>query len=314
MDRTVKAGHPHPLPVGLGLPEKVPGRSSAVRALARWHSNVPATLGGGGRLISGIVLATAAMSFPPAGHAATWADPAKTLRVVMEFDVAGFDPAATQDIYSGTIESRIFDALYVWDYLARPYRFVPSVAAAMPEISADGRTWKIRLKQGIYFAPNPAFGGNRRELTAPDFVYSWKRLVDPRLHSPTVDLLEGKLVGLDAAIAAARASGRFEYDIEIEGLKLIVTHFNSPWSNPTTLYCTILAMCSCVPLHGRWSRNTVMCRAASWIIRSAQAPIALRIDGTDRRSSSRPIQTTVKTTFLQHLRTRMPKRERWQQR
>ena len=178
-------------------------------------------MGRGSRLISGIAIATAVTCVPVLGHTATWADPAKTLRVVMEVDVTGFDPAATQDLYSGTIEARIFDALYVWDYLARPYRPVPSVAAAMPEVSADGRTWTIRIKPGIYFAADPAFGGKRRELTARDFVYSWERLVDPRVHSPWVDLLERKLVGLDAAIAKARAVGRFDYDAEVEGLKAL---------------------------------------------------------------------------------------------
>src|SRR5512146_997968 len=179
------------------------------------------TMGRGSRLISGIAIATAVTCVPVLGHTATWADPAKTLRVVMEVDVTGFDPAATQDLYSGTIEARIFDALYVWDYLARPYRPVPSVAAAMPEVSADGRTWTIRIKPGIYFAADPAFGGKRRELTARAFVYSWERLVDPRVHSPWVDLLERKLVGLDAAIAKARAVGRFDYDAEVEGLKAL---------------------------------------------------------------------------------------------
>jgi ABC-type transport system substrate-binding protein len=139
----------------------------------------------------------------------------------MEIDVTGFDPAATQDLYSNTIEMRIFDALYVWDYLARPYRLVPSVATAMPEISSDGRVWTIRIRPGIYFAADAAFGGKKRELTAHDFVYSWKRLLDPRVRSPNVDLLEGKLVGLDAAITKARASGRFDYDAEIEGLKAL---------------------------------------------------------------------------------------------
>ena len=163
---------------------------------------------------------TLALSSQP-GSAAPWADPAKTLRVAFEIDVTGFDPAATQDLYSNTIEMRIFDALYVWDYLARPYRLVPSVAAAMPEISPDGRTWKIRLKPGIYFARDPAFEGKKRELTAHDFVYSWKRVVDPRVRSPNVDLLEGKLVGLDAAVAKAKATGKFDYDAEIEGLKAL---------------------------------------------------------------------------------------------
>jgi oligopeptide transport system substrate-binding protein len=83
-------------------------------------------------------------------------------------------------------------AIYVWDYLARPYKFVPSIATGMPEISADGRVWTIRIRQGIYFADDPAFAGKKRELTAADFVYGWKRIVDPRVRSPNSDLLEGK--------------------------------------------------------------------------------------------------------------------------
>jgi ABC-type transport system substrate-binding protein len=181
--------------------------------------NVPSSLPH--RLLCGILVGAGLAFAPLAGEAGSWGDPAKTLRVAMEVDVTGFDPAATQDLYSFTIDARIFDALYVWDYLAPPYRFVPSVAAAMPEISSDGRTWTIRIKPGIYFASDPAFGGKKRELTAQDFVYSWKRLLDPRVHSPTVDLLEGKLVGIDAAIAKARASGRFDYDSQIDGLKAV---------------------------------------------------------------------------------------------
>jgi ABC-type transport system substrate-binding protein len=91
----------------------------------------------------------------------------------------------------------------------------------MPEISPDGRVWTIRIRQGIYFAEDPAFGGKKRELTAADFVYAWKRIVDPRVRSPNSDLLEGKLVGLDAAIAKAKATGRFDYDAEIQGLRTI---------------------------------------------------------------------------------------------
>src|SRR5881398_3712955 len=94
---------------------------------------------------SNVVLMVVATLVSGSLTAATWADPAKILRVNFIIDVTGFDPAGTQDLYSNTIEARIFDSLYVWDYLARPYRFVPSVAAAMPEISADGLTWLIRI-------------------------------------------------------------------------------------------------------------------------------------------------------------------------
>ena len=110
-------------------------------------------------LAAALAIALLATSAP--ARAASWADPAKTLRTAFEIDVTGFDPAATQDLYSNTIESRIFDALYEWDYLARPYRYVPSVAAAMPEYSADGKTWTIRIKPGIHFSDDPALSTGR---------------------------------------------------------------------------------------------------------------------------------------------------------
>ena len=80
----------------------------------------------------------------PAG-AADWADPDKVLRVAFVTDISGIDPAGTQETLANAVQNRIFDALYVWDYVARPYRFVPSVATAMPDISADGRVWTIRI-------------------------------------------------------------------------------------------------------------------------------------------------------------------------
>ena len=167
-----------------------------------------------------IALLAAIVTFiAPPGVAADWADPAKVLRIAFPTDVSGLDPAGTQETYATAVEGRIFDALYVWDYLARPNRFVPSIATGMPEISADGRVWTIRIRSGIYFADDPAFAGKKRELTATDFVYAWKRIVDPRVRSPNSDLLEHKIVGLDAAVAKAKSSGRFDYDAEIQGLR-----------------------------------------------------------------------------------------------
>src|SRR6185369_966907 len=110
-------------------------------------------------------------------------------------------------------------ALYDWGYLERPYALVPSIAAGMPEYSADGRTWTIRIKRGIHFADDPAFNGRKRELIAADVVYSWKRLVDPRVRSPNADLVRGKFVGLDTAAAKAKDGGRFDYDADVEGLR-----------------------------------------------------------------------------------------------
>jgi len=75
---------------------------------------------------------------PHVGSAATWADPAKVLRVALPSEITGLDPAAAGDGYSNAVEREIFDALYVWDYLERPYRLVPGVALAMPDILPEG--------------------------------------------------------------------------------------------------------------------------------------------------------------------------------
>jgi ABC-type transport system substrate-binding protein len=107
----------------------------------------------------------------PAADTPRWADPAKTLRVMFPIAETGFDPAPSQDYYSGNINRLMFDALYEPDYLARPYRWAPNTATGMPEISPDAVTWTIHIKPGIHFADDPVFKGAKRELTAEDYVY-----------------------------------------------------------------------------------------------------------------------------------------------
>jgi len=149
------------------------------------------------------------------------ADMSKTLRTAFIVAETGFDPAASSDIYSDSVQRAIFDSLYGFDYLTRPYRRTMLTAAAMPEVTNEGRTWTMRVRPGIYFADDPAFKGKKRELVAADYVYSWKRLLDPRVRSPFAWYLEGKIVGADAVIDAAKKTGHFDYDAPIEGLMVL---------------------------------------------------------------------------------------------
>jgi len=153
-----------------------------------------------------------------AASSAGFADPAKVLRVSMEGEEAGFDPQAVGDVYSQTVTGAIFEALYQYDYYGGA-RIVSRTAADLPEISADGRTWIIRLKHGIRFSDDPAFKGGPRELTAQDYIYAWKRLLDPRVRSPNSEILADRLSGARAAINKAQEGGRFDYNAELEGLR-----------------------------------------------------------------------------------------------
>lgn len=151
------------------------------------------------------------------------AQPEKVLRYAFRVAETGFDPAQLSDLYSRILAASIFDALYMYDYLARPFKVVPNVADGMPEVSADFRTWTVKLRKGIHFASDPAFNGQKRELTAHDFVYSFKRIADPKTKSPSFSSLnEEKFIGLAALRKAAEQPGaKFDYDTEIEGIRAL---------------------------------------------------------------------------------------------
>ncbi len=149
------------------------------------------------------------------------ADMSKTLRGEFRIAESSFDPAAAWDAASAAVVEHILDSMLEYEYLARPVRLKPNTLERLPEISADGAVYLCRIRKGIYFAPDPAFGGKRRELVAADYAYSLKRLLDPALRSPWAWLVEGKLIGGDALVARAKAGARFDYDAPLAGLEIV---------------------------------------------------------------------------------------------
>ncbi|MEM4990526.1 ABC transporter substrate-binding protein [Collimonas sp. H4R21] len=147
------------------------------------------------------------------------ADPSKVVRVALEAPDDGFDLVRTYNAYSNWVAEAIFERLLTYDYLARPAKLVPQAAEAMPEVSDGGKSYVFHIRKGIYFAPDPAFKGVRRELTAQDYAYSFKRFLDPKNRSPSANVLEGKIAGMDEAVAKAKKSGRFDYDAPVAGLQ-----------------------------------------------------------------------------------------------
>ena len=146
------------------------------------------------------------------------ADPNKILRYVFPVAETGFDPAGTQDLYSAHVHNSIFEGLYTYDYLASPLKLVPRTAVALPDVSQDGLTYTFKIQKGIYFAKDAAFKGKARELTAQDYVYSYKRLLDPALRSPNSWLFDGKFLGMDKVLEQAKKTGKFNYDLPVTGL------------------------------------------------------------------------------------------------
>ncbi|MEP7206980.1 MAG: ABC transporter substrate-binding protein [Casimicrobiaceae bacterium] len=204
--------------------------------LKRWRRDLVA-------VAAWAILGAIAGVVAPGAQAA--ADPAKVLRTYFPTGETGFDPARVSDRYSATINEAIFERLLTYDYLARPAKLVPMAAEGLPEVSADGRTFTFRIRKGVYFSPDLAFKGVKRELVAEDFVYSILRFFDPKIRSPYAFMLDG-IEGLTELGEAAQKAGRFDYDAKVPGLEAVdrytlrvrtkTTDFNLPFKLAHTSY------------------------------------------------------------------------------
>lgn len=142
-----------------------------------------------------------------------------TINAVLRANVKGLDPIRANDLYSSTVIAQIFEGLLQYNYLKRPFELQPGLAEAMPVVTDNGLTHTFKIKKGVKFQDNAAFkDGKGRELTSKDFVYSWRRLADPKNASEGFWIFDGKIKGLNEWAEAMKA-GKANYDTPIEGLQ-----------------------------------------------------------------------------------------------
>ncbi len=175
--------------------------------ISPWHPRL---------LLSGWAIITLAIVAPAPAQAA---DPNKVIRTPYQSSETNFDCAIESDEFTGTLCDNIFDSLLQYDHLARPVKLQGRAATGLPHISADGLTYTFKLKPGIFFTDDVSFGGKKRELIASDYIYSFKRILDPKLISKWQFLFDKKIVGGDELVAEAKQNGKFDYDKPIAGLE-----------------------------------------------------------------------------------------------
>ncbi|MCX6997686.1 MAG: ABC transporter substrate-binding protein [Kiritimatiellaeota bacterium] len=135
--------------------------------------------------------------------------------------IRGFDPARISDVASALAVQKVYEGLLQYAYLDRPYHVEPLLAAAMPQISPDGLTYLFPVRRGLFFQDDPCFtatGGRGRELTAADFVYAIRRVMDLKIASPGAWAFTDRIVGLDAWRATTGGDQPSDYDRPIAGL------------------------------------------------------------------------------------------------
>ena len=95
--------------------------------------------------------------------------------------ITSLDPAFSRDIEAMWVTNQLFDGLVELD---STMTVVPCVAKNW-DISEDGLHYIFHLRNDVLFHPSPLFADSvNRLVTASDFVYSFNRLLDPKLASP----------------------------------------------------------------------------------------------------------------------------------
>jgi ABC-type transport system substrate-binding protein len=104
------------------------------------------------------------------------------------------DPALTQDTTSMQVIGLVYSGLLK---LNADDQVVPDLAAGMPTLSADKRTYTFKIRPDARFSDGTP-------VTAPDFVASWTRALSRQEQSPVAPAYMGGIVGA-AALNAGKS-------------------------------------------------------------------------------------------------------------
>lgn len=150
------------------------------------------------------------------------------------------DPSGQWMFASIEIFNIFYDSLYL---ITESGEIKPSLAVSLPEITTDGKTYKIKLRSDAIFHDDPAFPSNKgRNVNTDDVIYSLKRIANPRNETGLWSLVSGRIEGLDEFRNNLK-NGTGDFNDEITGLKAISpSELEIKLTKPFTQILYILAM------------------------------------------------------------------------
>ncbi len=145
---------------------------------------------------------------------------AKVFRYNQAEGLSSLDPAFARNQANVWAITNLYSGLFELSSDMYP---VPNIAESW-DVSEDGVTYTFTLKKGIYFHDSEAFsGGKGREVTAKDFEYSFKRLLDPATAST------GAWIFNDKVKLNERGDGFAENWVEATGPHTLVIRLEKPF-------------------------------------------------------------------------------------
>ncbi|MBN1804177.1 MAG: hypothetical protein JW837_02890 [Sedimentisphaerales bacterium] len=145
-----------------------------------------------------------------------------SINITLTGKIKSMDPVSIRAYETSLVVYHIFEPLYQYHYLKRPYVAVPLVAESMPQISEDKLTYTIKIKKGVFYQDDKCFpGGKGRELKAEDFVFSLKRIADIKNLSENWYNYNERIAGLDEFreyTKTCKSAEEVDYSRHVEGL------------------------------------------------------------------------------------------------
>lgn len=143
-------------------------------------------------------------------------------------EISSMDSANAFDGGSFIAITQVMEGLYNLDEEDQP---IPGVAAAEPEVSQDGLTYTVKLRENAKWSDGST-------VVADDFVFAWQKVVDPEFGSNSSILISGIIKNAEAIIQGQKKISELgvkavdDHTLEIQ-LEQPIPYFQSVLTFPT---------------------------------------------------------------------------------
>lgn len=180
------------------------------------------------------MLGAAVLAFGPVASLSTAmvsAQEEQVLNLAIGSEPPTIDPALATDSTSGAIIKNVFEGLTAMDNAGE---VLPGAAESW-EVSEDGLTYTFKLREGNTWS-------NGDPVTASDFEYAWKRVLNPETASQYASILY--------VVAGAEAYNSGEGEADAVGVTAVDdSTLEVTLANPTTYFLELTAFYTYMPVH-----------------------------------------------------------------
>lgn len=151
----------------------------------------------------------------------------KVFNINLDQGLTSIDPAFARNQNAIWMTNQIFNGLV---QINDSLQTVPCIAKSW-QVSEDAQTYTFNLRHDVYFHDDPIFKhGKGRKVTAKDFVYSFYRLIDPKVASSGGWIFSDKVKDAHSFIAINDSTFQIK----------LVKPFPPFMSLLTTQYCSVV--------------------------------------------------------------------------